>query len=128
MVDTAQQFAEIKAFTGDLEIIGNGLAPATKDMPVKIKIDDLELEFEFVTDKTNNANVERRVVDKKLYIVLTNFNNSLGTGMIEPIEFGHIKNRKLYVSFWIWTPSVEEGRRIINWTILRGSEIQKTEA
>jgi len=127
MIDASQQPLNLKSFTGDLEIVGNGVAPAIKGLPLRIKIEDLEIEFEFNTDKSNDTRIERRVVEKKLFIVLTNFNNSLGTGIIDPMEFARLKNRKMYLSFWIWTPSSEEGKRIINWTILQGSEIIKTE-
>jgi phospholipase/lecithinase/hemolysin len=37
--------------------------------------------------------VEKRIDGKKLTIVLINFNNSLGSGMIEPAEFGFMDNR-----------------------------------
>ncbi len=127
MIDTNQQFANIKSYCGDLEVIGNGISPAMKSQPLCLKVDNLEIEFEFLTDNSNTVKSETRVVGNKLLYILTNFNNQLGSGMIEPFEFGHIKGRKLYISFWIWVANIVEEKRLINWTILLGSEITKSD-
>lgn len=125
MIDNIQSNI-ISAYSGDLEIIGNGIAPTTASFPIKLRIKDLELSFEFDTDDSKDMKVERRIDGKKLTLVLINFNNSLGSGLIEPTEFGFMDNRKLYISYWVWTPSRNDSKRIINWTILQGKEEIKT--
>jgi hypothetical protein len=127
MIENIQNSNIITAYSGDLEIIGNGIAPCTTDMPLKIKIKDLELVFKFESDSTKEMKAERRVDGKKLILVLLNFNNSLGSGIIEPVEFGIIDHKKVYLSYWVWTPSSKDSKRIINWTILQGEEISKSE-
>jgi hypothetical protein len=127
MIQNIQNSNFITAYSGDLEIIGNGIAPTTKDKPLSIKIKDLELVFKFESDDTKEMKAERRVDGKKLIMVLTNFNNSLGSGVIEPEEFGFIDNRKVYLSYWVLTPSSKDSKRIINWTILQGEQITKSE-
>ena len=102
MIDNSQQTTEIKSFCGDLEVIGNGIAPSTINLPLSIKIKDLELTFEFDSDNSKEMKVERRIDGKKLTLLLLNFDNSLGSGIIEPVEFGFLDNRKLFLSYWIW--------------------------
>ena len=127
MIESIHNPIEITAYNGDLEILGNGIAPSTNDFPLKIKVRDLEIVFKFKIDEDNKEmKAERQVDGKKLIVVLTNFNNSLGSGIIEPQEFGFVDNKKIYISYWIWTPSIKDSKRIINWTILQGEEITKS--
>lgn len=127
MIDSSQQTSDVKAFCGDLEVIGNGIAPSTIDLPLSIKIKDLELMFRFETDDSKEMKIEEKVNGKKLTLILMNFDNSLGSGVIEPVEFGFMDKRKLYLSYWIWTPSKNDAKRIINWTLLQGKEEIKKE-
>tara|TARA_B110000093_G_C12801918_1_gene339217 strand:- start:370 stop:756 length:387 start_codon:yes stop_codon:yes gene_type:complete len=127
MIDNIQQSNGIKAFVGDLEIIGNGIAPATIEHPLSIKIKDLNVQFKFESDDSKDLKVEKKIDGKKLIMVLINFDNSLGSGMIGPEEFGFMDNRKMYISYWIWAPSTKDSKRIINWTIMQGQEEIKTD-
>lgn len=125
MIDTNQDSIPIKVYSGDLEIIGNGIVPTTQDRILKIKVDTLEFQFYFVKDENEKSKIGRKVVDGKMHIILTNFNKSLGIGMIEPIPIGTLKGKELFISLWVWTPSEKDEKRIINWTLLQGSEVQK---
>ena len=119
LIESYQEPKNITAYHGDLEIIGDGVSPSTSDNPLKIKIHDLELCFEFLSNKTNGMKVEKKVKsDNELLLTLTNFNNSLGSGIIKPTEIGLLKNKKIYISFFIWIPN-NDGSRLINWTILQ---------
>ena len=127
MIEINQQNNVANSYSGNLKVIGNGITPATKSMPLKIKIQDLEIEFEFEDDKTNETKEERRIVGKKLFLVLRNFNNAFGTGVIEPSKFGFLDNKEIFLSYWVITPNKADGKRLVNWTILQSEEVMKTE-
>ena len=122
MIDTSKQFL-VKSFSGELEIVGNGVAPVTGHSPLKLQVADLEIELHFEVDpKEKESSYNMEIDGKKLVLTSKNFDNALGTGVIKPIAIGHLQKRKLYLSYWVWTPSSGEGNRIINWTILLGGE------
>lgn len=70
--------------------------PNTKDSPIEMKL-----------DKENNC----------LDIILTNYNNILGQGVIRPIEVGFLNNKKLSIQFMI-TSMNSTGTRVVNYTWL----------
>ncbi|GEP52722.1 hypothetical protein FNO01nite_33940 [Flavobacterium noncentrifugens] len=119
-MNTIDQALKISSFVGEYEIVGNGCAPSLIDMPLKLKINDLTFEFNFISDSDNKeTKVTKRNVDGKVGIFdLINFDNPLGTGALTPWHIGTISGRKLYISFWIWTPSSNDGKRIIDWTLM----------
>lgn len=129
MTENIESNPKVCSFVGDLEVVGNGTAPSSIESKLKLVFDDLQFEFEFVNNKdVNSHSINSMVVEKKLVFLLTNFNNSLGTGLIRPLEIGHHNGRRLYISFWVITPNPSEGLRIINWTMLKGGNINQTES
>jgi len=58
-----------------------------------------------------------------MQITLTNFNNSLGTGLTVPFEVGHLNGRKLFLQFIVYTLG-ETGTKMFAYTWL----IQKERA
>lgn len=110
---------DVKAFVGNLEVIGNGIVHANSDQPLNLLIGGaLEMTFEFKTDNENKEFQTRYRVENNQWIwELINYNNSLGTGVIRPINIGNLKDRRLFASFFIWTPNPNENNRIINYVI-----------
>lgn len=51
---------------------------------------------------TTDQKLESYNVDGRTYIILQNFNNPLGTGIVEPIQVAVIGGRKLYILFWTY--------------------------
>lgn len=127
-MDIGQENISVKAYTGNYEIIGNGLGPATKEMRLSLKVSNLEIEFEFISDKNKEPKIEKRVVDNKLYIVCINFSSNLGTGMVAPFSIGNLNGRELLLSYYVWSPNSDDDKRLINWTVLLGQEINNEEA
>jgi ribosome biogenesis protein Nip4 len=109
----------VKAFIDDLEVIGNGTVHVSDEKKLKLYLEEnMEMEFEFVEDKTTREfKAESKAEKNNLVWVLTNYNNPLGTGVITPIEIGNIRNRKLFASFFVWTPDESLDVRIINYVI-----------
>jgi hypothetical protein len=128
MIEINESSPKITSYVGDLEVIGNGIAPSNIESKLKLVLDDLQFEFDFVSDKENKGyTIVRKVIEKKLSFILTNFENALGTGVITPLEIGHHSGKRLYISFWVWTPNASEGVRIISWSMLKGGNVILTE-
>ena len=115
---------KVKAFTGNLEIIGNGTAHVNLEQPLNLVIGgNLKMEFEFIHDtKNSNFRTTYRVEDGKWIWELYNYINSLGSGIITPIQVGTLEERKLFVSFYVWTPDEKEGRRVVNYVVYQEME------
>ena len=108
----------IETFVGDLKVIKDGTVHISNESKLKLKIDTLEMEFDFISDTENKETKFDRVVNGNKWIwKLTNFNNSLGEGVLVPLAIGTLKNCKLFASFFVWTPDTNLGKRIINYVL-----------
>ncbi len=116
--------SKVKAYMGDLEIIGDGTAHVNQEQQLSLVIDGkLEMGFEFLSDSKNSEfKTSYRVEDNKWIWELTNYNNSLGTGIISPLQVGTLDEKKLFVTFFVWTPNEKEGRRIVNYVVYQEKE------
>ena len=87
-----------------------------------ISLADLALQLRFLSDK-GEQRIERKVVEEKiLELKIFNFNNTLGTGLTEPIELGQVSGRKLYFVFTASSLSKKSIKRI-EFTYFLGEEV-----
>lgn len=108
----------IKTTVGDLEVIKDAMVHLSDNNKLKIQIETIEMEFEFLNNSANKEpNFSREVIDNKWIWKLTNFENPLGTGILIPIEIGTLKGNKFYASFYVWTPDSKNSRKIINYVL-----------
>lgn len=108
----------IKTLVGTLEVFDNKIVHVTQDSDLSITIDNITILITFTNDKTEKDRIKKEIVDSAtLKIVCNNFENPLGEGVIAPIEIGHYNGRKLYLSFFVWTPNSSQGRRIVNYCL-----------
>ena len=115
-----------KTFVGSLEVIESKIVHVTMDNELSIQIDDLNLFVTFINDKDDKSKVKREVVNETtLRIICNNFENSLGEGLLSPLEIGILGGRKLFLSFFVWTPNLSQGRRIINYCLYLEKEHEK---
>lgn len=115
-----------KAFVGTLEVIESKIVHVTVDSELSVQIEDLNLLFTFTNDKDNKSKVKKEVVNEvTLRIICSNFDNSLGEGLLSPLEIGILGGRKLYLSFFVWTPNLSQGRRIINYCLYLEKEHER---
>lgn len=111
---------EIKTFIGNKELIKSEMLHLDQSS-VRINISDLTLIFEFKSDTAVVEKVAKEIVnDKTLKIKCYNLDNSLGEGVLAPIEIGFIDNKNLYLSFFVWTPNKSEGKRLLNYCLYLG--------
>lgn len=103
---------------GNLEVIDNKVVHVTKTSQLSINIDRLTLIIDFSNDKNEFSKVSKEVVnDTTLRIVCNSFNNPLGEGILEPIEIGTLEGKKMYLSFFVWTPDLSFERRVVNYCL-----------
>lgn len=108
----------IKTLVGTLEVFDSKIVHVTQDSDLSIIIDNITILITFTSDKTDKDKIKKEIVgDSTLKIVCNNFENSLGEGVISPFEIGHYNGRKLYLSFFVWSPNSSQGRRIVNYCL-----------
>jgi hypothetical protein len=110
---------KVKAYAGNLEVIGEGNVHISEERPLKLLIGkDLEMEFNFISDSsTKKFNTSYRTEGKKWIWELTNYDNPLGSGVLNPIEVGTLNSRKLFVSFFSWRPNTNSENRIVSYIV-----------
>jgi hypothetical protein len=80
------------------------------------------LNFEKVADKEENLAFES--VDKTtLKLVFTNWENILGTGLMEPIEVGTFRKRKLYLLLFIRKIGSKADQKLVTLSFYSGEEV-----
>lgn len=92
---------QISKFTDGLEVLDSGIIHMTSS-DIEFNVDNLKIKFIFTTDKNNSApRYEGEVVGGVLLFKLYNFNNSLGEGPDAPIPIASIRNRELFILFYV---------------------------
>ena len=59
-----------------------------------------------------------------LRLTLTNWNNPLGTTLIEPVEIGTYSGRKLFALFFVQKAGAKGQLRLVNLSLYLGAEVQ----
>ncbi len=109
------------AFLGNLEVLRSETVHVSPERKLKINVNDLSLVFSFSTDSSvKETKISTSVDNKTLNLNLINFKNPLGEGLLAPAEVGTLNRRKLYLSFFVWTPNHDAGLRIINYVLYIG--------
>lgn len=113
----------VKTLVGEYEILKSGVVHVSDANPLCLTIGNLEMKFIFAVNiSTSESSWEAKVDDNILIWKLVNFNNTLGQGLLTPLKLGKINNRELLASFFVWTPNLSEGLRIINYVLYIGKE------
>lgn len=109
---------QIKKYIDDMEVLETGILHLLKlDNVIKIHISNLILEFHFKENKeVSELNVTAETIgNNKVVLTLTNFNNELGEGILQPTELGIVNGTKLFFTFL--THSIVD-KRSFSYTIL----------
>ncbi|MDX2360372.1 MAG: hypothetical protein QNK23_06175 [Crocinitomicaceae bacterium] len=101
----------VKISTGNYEIIDSGTIVANSGESIVFEVSSLTFIFEFRSDPNKpKSNISKEVDgDKSLKIILTNFNNSLGTRNTDPLSIGTVNNRQLFINFNVYFNSESVG-------------------
>lgn len=93
---------QIKKYIDDMEVLETGILHLLKlDNVIKIHVSNLILEFHFKENKeVSELNVTAETIgNNKVVLTLTNFNNELGEGILQPTELGIVNGTKLFLLF-----------------------------
>jgi len=114
----------IKISTGNYDVIDSGTVINIVNETIEFVISDLTYVIEFRNDseKANNP-VEKEVINNRsLRLVFYNYNNSLGTGNLNPVAIGTIKGRRLFISYRVYALSDNSGKAF-HYTFLLEKEV-----
>ncbi|HIF9174799.1 TPA: DUF6864 domain-containing function [Photobacterium damselae] len=78
---------------------------------ISIGIEDMTLKFVFENDNNEKGSSYRGNVEGNTFTMsLINFKNSLGEGVLTPLEIGQLNGKRLLISFYVTTLSTQERR------------------
>jgi hypothetical protein len=103
-----------KITTGNAEVLDYGAVILYDNSPFSISFGEengveLKLSFKFKTSSESKPTIETEDVENNtLNLTLVNFDNPLGTGTINPIPIGTWHNKKLSLSFKVYSLSGSE--------------------
>lgn len=100
---------DIELAQGDgYKVIGSGSVMTFEHKPLKITVDPkakqpvtLIIQFKNAKD-TKKQDIHTATTDNTLTITLQNYNNSLGTGTIKPVEIGTFNSDRLWMHFRVY--------------------------
>lgn len=110
----------MKITTGqeNYEVLDTGTIITFKDEPISFQIaPDLKIVMSFNTDKdVKDQKMDYKAVsNNELEIILTNFNNSLGTGNAAPLPLAKINNKQVYLNFVVYAFD-EKSNKTVHYT------------
>lgn len=99
----------------DFEVLNSGTIISFKDESINFELTPLvKVILRFVQDnEVKEQKMDFKVVNNnQIEILLTNFNNSLGTGNAEPLELATIDNKKIYFNFVVYSLNGMESKTV----------------
>lgn len=94
---------EPKIKIGEYDVISSGEILTHDNHDISFDFESIMFTFSFVCDENKEKSKLNAHVDENnknhLHIELINFDNSLGRGLINPIEVGELEGKKLYIQF-----------------------------
>lgn len=115
---------DMKICVGEYEVYDSGSVLSHGDKEILFEIKNLKIKIKFVSDSENaNYDVKISLIDNNACLLLTlvNFNNSLGTGLTNPVEIGTINGSRLYLQFVVYQLG-ESDTRMLSYTWLTKRE------
>ena len=114
---------EINISSDDKTLIKSGVL-LLNSANFEIQINELIIEFSFITDENRNKpgiNAVAKEDLKKLDAKLMNYikNNA---GFLEPLNIGSMAKQDLYISYWVQIINPEKERRIFTFNLWLGKE------
>lgn len=109
----------VKKSVGDYVVIDSGVFH-TQNLPLKIEVNSMKIQITFKNDEKLPESHIQSDVDEidttKLNLILYNFNNVLGSGFLEPTEFGTFEGVKYFLTALV--NGFSNGSKQLTYTIL----------
>lgn len=106
------------------------LSPGDGELEITIGPDNdlIKLILEFInTDKKEQRFDFDQIDNRTLKIILSNWNNSLGTSFVEPVEIGTLFHKKLFILLLVRKIGAQGNVREITFSSYLGEEVQNGE-
>lgn len=111
---------------GKYNVLSSGTVIGVVNEPITFTIENLVFEFRFKDNKEtkeNKLNTELSEDQTKLILNFENFNNSLGTGNIEPMQLATLNGRFLLLNYRVYALTEKSGR-MLHYTWLLGDQMK----
>lgn len=113
----------IKASTNEYDILSSQTV-ILYDFNSELKLDinassdfSFNVILQFTKDSTNKFAIEKETKEDTLIFKCVNFNNSEGTGTVQPIPIATVSGKEWYLHFWTYSLG-NGGTRKIEYTLL----------
>jgi hypothetical protein len=104
---------------GKREVLTSGILHFESDQSITVNIDNLSFKFLFRSDG-GPPKYEGTMVGNTLEFTLSNHSNSLGEGLLEPLEVARLDNRPLSFTYYVNTVNLEKGARRFEYAFYLG--------
>lgn len=112
---------------GDFDVLESGTVITMRDADIHFFIKGLEYVFRFIKTEGEEAGIKMVSNNgQKLVVELQNFDNSLGTGNVNPIPMGKIDGKELYILFRV--TQLNEGGKTMHYSWLTKPNVINTES
>lgn len=111
----------VEVGVGGLKLLTSGLIFSISGEPINILIDDVEIEFLFEELEGYKSSFKTdQVSTKKMRITLINFENGLGQGVMDPVNYLFTDKFNIFLSFFVHTVNKKEKHRQFSYSIYYG--------
>jgi hypothetical protein len=93
--------SSFEKYSGNKEIFDSGVIITFENEPITFKFEDLTFTIIFLSSsKVKGEDIHSvQISNHELHLHLINFDNSFGTGTIEPLQLGFINDKLLFLNF-----------------------------
>jgi hypothetical protein len=112
-------YAPLQITTGGLDVVISGTVITANNKDLQFQLANLNVTFNFLSDGSTPRLGTLTTAGATLNIPLHNFDNPIGTGTTQPLEIGTLQNRKLLLSFMVYTHG-PESTKTVHYTFMVG--------
>ena len=114
----------VKFKSAGKDVIASGVVHTYSNDNLELVLENFKLIIEFRNDPQKEQVTESQTISPtEIKLILYNFSNPLGTGLIEPIKFGTLRNRELFFAFNVYSLTTSSIKTFI-YTFFLGDNAQ----
>lgn len=110
---------QVQIRTNGLDVLASGTVITADNKDLEFQLDTIRFVFSFLSDNGATRMEAGPQSTSTLYLILYNFNNSIGSGTTAPMPVGNIRGRKLWLSFMVYSINTES-TKTVHYTFLAG--------
>lgn len=106
---------------GDAEVLHSASVVIPKGIPLTLDIANLRYLLVLESNGGEHNITTRDQNDRGFTIVLTNFDNPLGTSL-RPIQVGTVQNKPLWLTCFVQAPAGDKGPHVMSYSVYWGGQ------